>query len=163
MTVGTARQTSTNVSLDGRIGDGIDQLDVRRQRERDPDETVLAEIAEVPGALAVDPEIIRVYRPEQRIVGVRIPSAAQFEKPEPRLDIGGRELEMVRRHVAVGAGAPVRAQTIELAVEERAMAPDDGVARFAAAVGWHLHAIRPAAPTPRRLGRTGNCRPGSPA
>jgi hypothetical protein len=45
---------------------------------------------------------------------------------------------MARRHVAVGAGAPVRAQTVKPAVEERAVAPDDGVARFAAAVGWHL-------------------------
>src|SRR5438132_6440444 len=71
------------------VGDGIDQLDVRRQRECDPDETVLAEIAEIAGALAVGPEIIRVYRSEQRIVGVRIPSAAQLKESEPGLDIGG--------------------------------------------------------------------------
>jgi hypothetical protein len=92
------------------LGDGIDELDIRRQWECDPDETVLPEIAEVASALAVDPEVIRVYRPEQRIVGVRIPSAAQFEKSEPGLDIRGRKLEMVARHVAIGAGAPVRAQ-----------------------------------------------------
>ncbi|HEX6315701.1 MAG TPA: hypothetical protein VFZ73_12615 [Gemmatimonadaceae bacterium] len=125
------------------VGDGIDQLDIRRQREWDPHETVLAKIAEVVGAVAIDPKIIRVYRAEQRIVGVRIPSTAQLKDSEPGLDIGGRELEMARRHVAVGAGTAVRAQPVKLAVEERAVAPDDGVARFAVAVGWHLYRLGP--------------------
>ena len=145
------------------VGAGIDQLDVRRQRECDPDETVLAEIAEVAGALAVDPEIIRVYRPEQRIVGVRIPSAAQFEKSEPGLDIRRRELEMARRHVAVGAGAPVRAQTVKPAVEERAVARGRRRRTVRRRSRLAPAAIRLRAQTPRPLGRTENCRPGSPA
>jgi hypothetical protein len=45
---------------------------------------------------------------------------------------------MVCGHVAVGAGAPIRAQTLKFAVEERTVAPDDGVAWFTVAVGWYL-------------------------
>ena len=62
-----------------RVGRRIDELDVRRQRKRDPDQAVLAQVAEIAGALAVDPEVIRVDRPEQRIVGVRIESAPPLE------------------------------------------------------------------------------------
>ena len=64
-----------------RVGRGIDEPDVRGQREGDPDETVLAKIAEVTGVLAVGPEIIRVDRPEQRIVGVRVPPAPPLQEP----------------------------------------------------------------------------------
>jgi hypothetical protein len=54
------------------IGRRIDQSDVGWQREGDPDEAVLTEIAEIRGVLAVDPEIVRIDRPEQRIVGTGI-------------------------------------------------------------------------------------------
>ena len=48
---------------------GIDELDVRGQGESDPDQAVLAKVAEIARALAVRPEIVRVDRPKQGIVG----------------------------------------------------------------------------------------------
>ena len=86
--------------------------------KRDPDQAVLAEVAEVARVVAVDAEIVRVDRPEQRIVGVGIRSAPQLQKLEPRLHIGGRQLEMVRRHVAVGARAAVAIQPFQPPIEE---------------------------------------------
>ena len=65
------------------IGRRIDEPDVGRQRERDPDEAVLAKIAEIAGALAVGPEVIRVDRPEQRIVGIGIPPAPPLQELKP--------------------------------------------------------------------------------
>ena len=116
------------------VGRRIDEPDVRWQREGDPDEAVLAKIAEIAGALAVDPEIIRVDRPEQRIVGIGIAPPPPLEELEPRLDAGGRELEIVRRHVAVGARAPVRAQSSSLRSKNARRPRSDGVAGLAAAV-----------------------------
>ena len=116
------------------VGRRIDEPDVGRQRERDPDEAVLAKIAEIAGALAVGPEVIRVDRPEQRIVGIRIPPAPPLQELKPRLHAGWRELETVRRHVTVGAGAAIRGQSIQLPVEERAEAAGDGIAGLTAAV-----------------------------
>ena len=40
------------------------------QRERDADQTVLTQIAEVGGGIAVGPEVVGVDGPEQRIVGI---------------------------------------------------------------------------------------------
>ena len=114
-------------------GHRIDEPHCRRQRKRDPDEPVLAKIAEIAGALALGAEIIRVNRPEQRVVGLRIPSAPPLEELESRLGAGRRELEVVGRHVAVGARASVGAETTQPPVEERAEASQDGVARLAAA------------------------------
>ena len=144
MTVGTLRQTSTNVSADGALVAGSIEPDVRRQREGDPDEAVLAKIAEVAGVVAVGPEVVGVDRPEQRIVGVGIPLAPALQELEPRLDVGRRQLEVVGRHVAVGAGAAVAAQAIQLPVEERAQAARDGVAGLAAAVVAWRSDSRPA-------------------
>ena len=116
------------------VGRGIDQPDVCRQREADPDETVLAKIAEITGALAVGPEIIRVDRPEQRVVRIRIPLPPPLEQLESRLGACGGELEVVREHVAVGACAPVSVEPVKPAVEEREGAAHHRVARLSAAV-----------------------------
>ena len=99
----------------------------------DPDEAVLAKVAEVTGVLAVGPEIIGIDRPEQRIIGVRIPSPPPLKQLEPRLDAGRRELEMVGGHMAVGARTAIGLQTAQPPVEERERAADDGVARLSAA------------------------------
>jgi hypothetical protein len=53
---------------------------------------------------------------------------------KPRFHAGWRELETVRRHVAVGARATVPGQSIQLPVEERAEAADDGIAGLTAAM-----------------------------
>ena len=100
--------------------------------ERDADEAVLAEIAEVAGAVTVRPEVIRIDRPEQRIVGVRIPPPPPLEELKPGLDACRRELEAVRRHVAVGARASVSTQSVQFPVGKRAEAADDGVAGLTA-------------------------------
>ena len=116
------------------IGRGIDEPDGRWQRERNPDETVLAKIAEIAGRIAVRPKIVRIDRPEQRIVSIRVPAAPQLQQAESRLDARRRELEVVRRHVAVGARAAVSVEAVRLPIEEREEAPLDGVARLAATV-----------------------------
>ncbi len=64
------------------VGRGIDEPDARWQREGDPDETVLAKIAEIAGGVAVGPEIVGIDRPKQRIVGVRIPVAPPLKESE---------------------------------------------------------------------------------
>ena len=135
LTVGTARQTSTNVSLDGGLVAGSTSLMFGGSGKTILTRPFWRRLLKSVGALAVGPEIVRVDRPEQRIVGPRIPSAPPLEELEPRLDARRRQLELVGRHVAVGARAPVRAQPVQAAVEERAEAADDGVARLAAAVG----------------------------
>jgi len=86
-------------------------------------------MAVIDGVRAVDPEIVRVDRSEQRIVRAGIPLTSPLEKLEPRLGAGGRELKMVRRHVAGGTRAAVSAEMMESLIEERAAAARDGVAR----------------------------------
>jgi hypothetical protein len=117
-----------------RVGRRIDEPHVRRQRERDPDESVLTKIAEVARVFAIGPEIIRINWPEQRVVGLWIESTEPLQQAEPRLSAGRRELELVRRHVAVGARAAVGVETSQSPIEERAKAADDRVAWFASAV-----------------------------
>ena len=109
-TVGTMRHTSTIVSFDTALVAGSISLMVGGSGKRDPDETVLAKIAEVAGGVAVGPEVVGIDRAKQRIVGIRIPAAAPLKQLEPRLGAGRRELEAVGRHVAVGARAAVRAR-----------------------------------------------------
>jgi hypothetical protein len=48
----------------GRVGRRIDEPDIQRQREGNPDEAILAKIAEVIGAVAVGAEIVRIDRPK---------------------------------------------------------------------------------------------------
>ena len=141
-----------------RVRRWIDQPDIRRQREGDPDETVLPQIAEITGTVAVGAEIIGVDRPEQRIVGIGIELPPQLKQPEPRLDTRWRELEIVGGHVAVGARASVTAQTLESPVEERAEAACDRVAGLAAAVGglaFRFTAAVRVLPRGRRIDRAG--------
>ena len=116
-----------------RVGRGIDQANELRQRKRDPDEAVLAKVAEVTRVLAVGPEIIGIDRSKQRVIGVRIPAPPPLEQLEPRFDVGRRELEMVRGHMAVGARTAVGLESAQPAVEERERAAHDGAARLPAA------------------------------
>ena len=85
LTVGTLRQTSTYGLARGLVRRRIDQPDVRRQRERDPDQRALPQVAEVVRVLAVDAEVVGVYRAEQRIVRAGIETTARLQEPEPRL------------------------------------------------------------------------------
>jgi hypothetical protein len=112
----------------------IDEPEVRRQREGDPDEAVFSQIAEVAGLVTVAPEVIGVDRPEERVVGVRVESAHELEQPKPRLNDGWRKLKAVDGHMAVGARASIRLEARESSVEERAAAPVHRVARFAVAL-----------------------------
>ena len=63
----------------GRVRRRIDQFHIRRQRKSDPDETVLPQIAEIAGTVAIGAEIVRVDRPKQRIVGVGIEPPLQLQ------------------------------------------------------------------------------------
>jgi hypothetical protein len=117
----------------GRVRDRIHELHVRRQREGDAHEAVLAQVAPVGRILAVRPEIVRVDRPEERIVRVRMEPAQPLEELEAPLDVHRRELEAVGRHVAVGAGPSVARQAVRAAVEEVEEATRDRVAGLPAA------------------------------
>ena len=70
LTLGTLRQTSTNVSADGASVAGSMSLMFDGSGNVISDETVLPQIAEILRALAVDAEVVGVDRPEQRVVGV---------------------------------------------------------------------------------------------
>ena len=120
------------------IGGGVDEPDIGRQREDDPDQAVLAKVAVVVGALAVDPEVVGIDRPEQRVVRAAIPAAPQLQEPEPRLDAGRRQLEVIRRHVTVGARTSIPDQSARLAIEERQQAANDSIAGLAIAVARAL-------------------------
>ena len=117
------------------VGRRIDEPDVRRQIERDPNQAVLPQIAEIVGVLAVRAEVVGVDRPEQRIVGLRIESSEETQKPESLFDVRRRELKMVRGHVAIGAGAAVSVQAAQASIQERQPAADNRSARLAPAVG----------------------------
>src|SRR5690349_15768366 len=52
----------------GHFRAAVEELDVRRQRDRDANQAVLCEVGEVVRSSAVDAEIIRVDRAKQRIV-----------------------------------------------------------------------------------------------
>ena len=66
----------------------------------------------------VYPEVVGVDGAEERVVGVRVVRACGLQRIEPGPRGGGRELEAVGRQVAVGAGAPVAAELLEVAVVE---------------------------------------------
>jgi hypothetical protein len=116
------------------VGDGINQFDVRRQRECDPDETVLAEIAEIAGVVAVGPEIVGIDRPKERVVCLRLELSTPLEGLESRLGTPGRELKTVSWHVAVGACPSVAAHTVQASIHEGAEPARNRVARLRAAI-----------------------------
>jgi hypothetical protein len=91
----------------GHAACGVDQLRVRRQWEPDSDQTVLDEVGEIVGVIAILHEIVGVNWTEERIVRVGLYRSAQPQSVEPGLCVRWRELEAVRRHVAVRAGAPI--------------------------------------------------------
>ena len=115
-----------------------DEPDVRRQVKFDPYEPVLPQIAEIAGVLTVRAEVIGVDRPEQRIVGIRIEPSEEAQKPESLFDVRRRELEMVGRHVAIGAGTAVSVQPAQPSVQERQTAADNRRAGLAPAIGGSL-------------------------
>ena len=126
------------------VGQRIDEPDlaVEWKGQPDPDEAVLPQIAEIVGVLTIRVEIVGVDRPEQRIVCVRIESPQQLEEPESCLDARWRELEVVRRHVAVRAGAPVAVQPGQASIQKRQPSPEDGVAGLASTIGGFLSRSR---------------------
>jgi hypothetical protein len=83
--------------------------------------------------LAVQPEVIRVDRSEKRIVRSSVEAARYLQQAVADLDIGRRQLEMVARHVAIGAGPSIPSESGDVPVDEREKTACDGVARFAAA------------------------------
>jgi len=99
------------------VGNRIDDLHVRRQREDDADQAVLAQVAEVVGVRARGAEVVRIDRAEERIVGVAVEAEPPLQELEAPLRVRGRELEVVGHHVAVVARPPV-ALTVRAAVEE---------------------------------------------
>ena len=128
------RQTSTSVSFDTLPAASTSlTLPLSGQLQDDADQAILPKVAEVAGGFVIGAKVVRIDRPEQRIVEVGIEPLQQLHQPETGLDARWRQLEMVRRHVAVGAGAPVAIQATQAAVEERQPASNDGRARLATA------------------------------
>src|SRR4030095_1457942 len=102
------------------VGGWIDQADIRRQRERHPNQAVLAQVSEISRRVAIGSEIIGVDRPEQRVVCLRIELATPSKELKSRLGTYRRELETVGGHVAVGTRASVAVQTVKAPSHERA-------------------------------------------
>ena len=104
-------------------------------------------------------EVLYALGEEQRIVGIGMPHAPDLQSLEPLFHGGRRELEVVIRHVTVGARAAVADQSIRLPVEEGAEAARDRVTGLAAAVVavvFRFEAGRPALRQQRRLDRAGS-------
>ena len=123
----------------------VEQLDVRGQRDRDPDQAVLRQVGEVVRGRAVDAKVVGVDRAKERIV-----DAGRGHLREPRLRGGRGQLEVLRIHVAVGTRAAVAAQAGERpVVEVRLAATDRGVdrrgRRRGAAVGVECRTVVAAA------------------
>jgi hypothetical protein len=95
-----------------RVRRRVDQPDVRRQRKCDPNQAVLAQVAEITCRHPVRAEVIGIDRPEERVVGLGIELAPPLEQLKSRLRARGRELEIVGRHVAVGARPSVAVQAM---------------------------------------------------
>ena len=141
----------------GCVGRRVDQLDVRRQRKRDADQAVLTQIAEVGGMDAVDAKVVGVDRPEERIVGAGIAFAPQNKSLEPRLCVRRRELEVVLRHVAVGARTAVAVEPMRVTIQESEQAANDRRARLATALAVGVDgAGRRVGPEQRAWQRQGN-------
>ena len=66
----------------------VEQLDVRRQRDRDANQAVLRQVGEVVRGRAVDAEVIGVDRAEQRIVDAGRRSSAQTLPARPPASAG---------------------------------------------------------------------------
>ena len=122
---GLARRARRRRARDGRPA--VEELYVRGQRNRDANEAVLRQVREVVRGRAVDAEVVGVDRAKQRVVDAR-----RGHRREPSLGGRGRELEALRWHVTVGAGAAVGAEAgkrpiaeVRLAAAERAL-PGNG-------------------------------------
>ena len=118
----------------GLTGRWIDDLNVQRQRHRHAYEPVLHQVREVARVVPVHAEVVGVDRPKERIVRVLVTRAPGQQRIEPGPGHRRRELERVRRHVAVGACASVSTELLEIAVIERRTTPRDVVAWLAVAI-----------------------------
>ena len=98
----------------------IEQLDVGRQRDRDPDQSVLGQVGEVVRSGAVDAKVIGIDRAKERIV-----DAGGGHLRQPRLRGGRGQLEVLGIHVAVGARAAVATQAGKRPVVEVRLAATD--------------------------------------
>ena len=119
----------------------VNQLDVRGQRHGDAHQAVLHEIRIVARILAVFAEVVRVHRPEQGIVGVRIAGAARQQSLESLPHRGRRQLEALRGHMAVGACASIASESFQVAVMERERAAHDRATWLTVAVQRPLVAL----------------------
>jgi hypothetical protein len=97
----------------------VNQPDVRGQRHGDAHQAVLDEVRIVDRTLPILAEVVGVHRSEKGIVGSRIVVAPRQQSLEPLPRSGRRQLETLRRHVAVRARAPVSAESHQVAVVER--------------------------------------------
>ena len=98
----------------------IEQLDIRGERDRDPDQAVLRQVGEVVRGGAVGAKVVGVGRAKERIV-----DAGCGHVREPRLRGSRRQLEVLRIHVAVGACAAVAPQAGQRPVVEVRLAATD--------------------------------------
>ena len=115
------------------VGDRVNQPDLRWQRHRDPDETVLAEIAEVARVVAVDPEIVRIDRPEQGIVGIGIPSQRHCRNWKRASALAGDSWKLSVGMWQSAHARPFPCRPSKFAVEEREQAASDAITGLSAA------------------------------
>src|SRR4029077_1764391 len=94
--------------------------DVGRQRDRDPDQSVLGQVGEVVRGGAVDAKVIGIDRAKERIV-----DTGRGHLRQARLRGGRSQLEVLGVHVAVGACAAVAAQAGKRPVVEVRLAATD--------------------------------------
>ena len=137
---------------------------IRRQRKWDPNQAVLAQVAEITCRVPVAAEVIGIDRPEERIVCLRIELAAPLEQLKSRLRARRRELEIVGRHVAVGARPSVAVQAMYAPVHEGAEPTRDRIARLRTAIEWafgfdaNLRALRRRGPADAHRQCRGQCK-----
>ena len=124
---------STVVSADGRLVAGS----IRRRFAGSVNSTrtrpFSRRLRKSPRLVAVDMKIVGVDRPEQRIVRPGIPSASLLQQLEPGFRARRRQLELVRRHVTVGAGTSIAIEAMQRTIEEGEEPAEHGIAGLAAA------------------------------
>ena len=116
---GLARRACRCRARNGRRA--VEQLDVRGQGDRDPDQAVLRQVGEVMRTCAVDTEVVGIDRAKEWIVDTR-----RGHLRQPGLCRCRRELEVLGVHVAVGTRPPIATQTGQSPIVEVRLAPAHG-------------------------------------
>ena len=117
-------------------------LTFSRQGHRHANEPVFHQVREVARVVSVYAEVVGVHRPEERIVRVLVVLPFRLQRIEPGSGSRGRELEAIRRHVAVGAGASVAAEFFEIAVVEGCTTSRHRIARRLVAIEMRSRRFR---------------------